>query len=148
MVLEWLSSGSTIYFRGTSLGYPGSPALQKIEVTPTTTDPVVATIFATESASYGKGVVYLAAPANLAGANIMKGNVLRDLEAEVAVGVSPTEFARRAGATISAAKARDILGSMGIKLPPVIRGPAALDAALRTAPRLTQHQIQEFIQKA
>jgi hypothetical protein len=33
-------------FRGTSIGWPGNKTLQKVKMTPTSTDPFVATLFA------------------------------------------------------------------------------------------------------
>jgi hypothetical protein len=134
------------YFRGTSSGFPGSDTLRRIEITPVSTDPVVATIFATESSSYGPGVVQVALAEDLAGLDIGPGNVLAALEREVAIGVAPLEFAARASTTITVAEARTILQDMGISVPRVIVGPAGVDAALRSIPRLTPEQIEHFMQ--
>ena len=76
---------ATAFFRGTSEGFAGSPTLQKIGVTPASTDPVVATIFAIEAENYGRGVVHIASRIDLAGVEILKGNVLAHLEREVGI---------------------------------------------------------------
>jgi RHS repeat-associated protein len=134
-------------FRGTSEGYPGGPGLQKAGRTPASTDPIVATIFATESSNYGRGVVHIASPTDLAGVKMFEGNTLRVLEREIGVGLRPSEFAQRAGLTITAGEARAILAEMGVKLPGRISPSSALDV-LRTAPRLTQRQINDFVRRA
>jgi hypothetical protein len=135
-------------FRGTSAGYPGNPSLQRIGVTPTSTDPVVATLFGTESEAFGQGVVHIATPGSLEGVEIIEGNVLRGLESEVGVGLRPAEFAGRADITITSGQARQILSEMGIDVPTQIGGKAGLDTALRSTPRLTPAQIQEFVNRA
>ncbi len=135
-------------FRGTSEGFLGSPALQTIGITPATTDPVVATIFATESANYGLGVVQIASPQALAGVDILQGNVLSSLESEVGVGLPPAGFAASADTTITAAQSRAILQEMGVSLPSQIANPGALNTVLQNTPRLTPLQIQQFINAA
>ena len=143
-----LASAEPVYFRGTSEGFPGSAALQRIGITPASTDPVVATIFATESSNYGRGVVYIATSEDLAGASIGQGNVLAATELEVGVGLAPSEFAGRAGLTVSASQARAILQEMGVSIPTSIRGPAGVTEALANTPRLTPAQISQFIERA
>jgi RHS repeat-associated protein len=133
-------------FRGTSEGFPGNPALQKIGITPATTDPGVATIFATEAQTYGRGVVHIARAKDLAGVTIGEGNVLANLEREVGVHIAPAEFAQRASTTISAEQAKAALGELGISVPAALRGPAAVDAALRATPKLSAEQVQRFLQ--
>jgi RHS repeat-associated protein len=127
--------------RGTTAGYPGSPALQRIGVTPTTTDPVVATLFATEASRYGEAVVLIAPRASLP---TIEGNVLAALEAEVGVELTPLEFAARAQ-SVSLDQARSALGQLGIVTPAAIPNKAALDGALRSSPRLTADQIDAFL---
>jgi hypothetical protein len=106
--------------------------LQRIGITPASTDPVVATIFATESNNYGRGVVQIATAQDLVGVKGGPGNVLAALEKEVAVAVSPLEF----GA---------ILQGIGVSTPPAVRGPAGVDAVLRSTPRLSPDQIEQFM---
>ncbi len=135
-------------FRGTSEGYRGSPGLQRIGVTPASTDPIVSTLFATESENYGRGVVHIASPDDLKGIDIDKGNVLAGKEAEVSVGVPPLEFGQRASTTISAAQARANLREMGIDLPEKIYDKAGLESDIQTTPRLDAEQIRTFVERA
>jgi hypothetical protein len=122
--------------------------LQEIGVTSVSTDPVVATIFATESSNYGIGVVYIAAAHDLAGVRIIPGNVLAEIECEVGVELRPAEFAHRAICTVMAEQARAILREMGIVVPAIIRGPAGVDAALKSSSRLNQEQVRRFVDAA
>jgi hypothetical protein len=130
------------------VGFPGSQALQEIGVTSASTDPVVAAIFATESDNYGIGVVHIATAHDLVGVRITSGNVLAKIECEVGVELRPAEFALRATHTIAAQRARTILREMGIAVPPIIRGPAGVDAALKSLPRLDPDQIRQFVEAA
>ncbi|OJY99997.1 MAG: hypothetical protein BGP24_08675 [Lysobacterales bacterium 69-70] len=135
-------------FRGTSEGYPGSPGLRRIGVTPASIDPIVSTLFATESENYGRGVLHIASPDDLKGIDIDKGNVLAGKEAEVSVGISPLEFGQRASTTISAAQARASLREMGIDLPEKIYDKAGLESDIQTTPRLDAEQIHIFVERA
>src|SRR5205823_4767780 len=89
-------------FRGTSVGWAGSQALQRLAMTPATLDPAIATIFATESSNFGTSAMHIALPQALKGAQVVEGNVLAGLEREVGVALTPTEFAARASKTITA----------------------------------------------
>lgn len=137
-----------IYFRGTSEGYPGGRVAQRIGITPATTDPLVATIFATESQNYGQGIVLIATEADLTGVKITEGNVLASLEAEVGVQIVPLDFAARASITITAQDARHLVTQMGFTIPSIITDYDSLSIALRNTPRLNPKQIQRFVQKA
>ena len=140
--------GEAFLFRGTSTGFPGHPGLQRLSLTPATTDPIVATLFATESANFGFGVVHIATHGELTGVEIVAGNVLATLEKEVAIRIKPREFAQKAGLTLIAAEARNILRNIGIALPHRIANKARLSEILHTSPRLTQEQIFEFVRQA
>jgi RHS repeat-associated protein len=141
-------SNGSIYFRGTSEGYTGNPGLQRIGISPASTDPLVATIYATEAENFGKGVVHIATSADLKGVTIGEGNVLRKLELEVGVEVPPVEFASRSSITITATQARTILQRMGISVPSLIDGPADVRSVLYNTPRLTSQQIVQFVKMA
>lgn len=136
------------FFRGTSEGFAGSAGLHEIGITPTSTDALVATLFATESSQCGTGVVHIVSSADLAGLEIVEGNVLSSLEREVGVAVQPLEFANRARTTITAEEARAILRGMGIQLPGQIHSKVVLAEILRDSPRLTREQIIEFVRQA
>jgi RHS repeat-associated protein len=134
------SEGGTL-FRGTTEGFPGSPALQRIGITPTSSDPIVGTLFGIEASNSGRGVLLLAHRSSVP---TVPGNVLATLEAEVGVGLAPAVFAQGAR-SIPISTAREALGKMGINLPTRIADKAALDQALRNSPRLSPQQIDEFL---
>jgi hypothetical protein len=142
------SGAITHYFRGTSEGWPGSEALQLIGVTPVTTDPIVATIFATYAAQFGHAVIHVATDSELQGVQIESGNVLQALELEVALAVTPAEFARLAICTIAVTHSHIILDELGIRLPRLITDPFGVDLALRNSPRLTVDQVQYYVGRA
>ena len=111
-------------------------------------DPVVATIFATEAETYGRGIVYVATDTDLVGVTAVDGNVLASLERELGLEMAPADFARRAKISIPSSQARAILEQMGHRVPATIRGPAAVDQALRSTARLTEPEIQTFTHEA
>lgn len=53
------SGNITYYFKGITEGYPGNPVLQELGITPTSTEPLASTVFATNGEQYGQGVVYI-----------------------------------------------------------------------------------------
>jgi len=129
-------------FRGTTEGYPGNPALQKIGITPTTTDPAVATLFATEASQHGQGVVLIAPRAGLP---VGEPNVLATIEREVAVELLPSEFAARATG-VNVADARAALTRVGINLPSkVTKG--SLSSDLTHVPKMTDSEIMQFLKQ-
>lgn len=104
--------------RGTTIGWPGSRALQAAGVTPLTTDPLVATLFGLECLRHGPAIVQLC-ERNAVAEILVAGNVLADLEREVVVNEPPAVFTEHFEAGIIAAgAAREILAEMGYELPP------------------------------
>jgi hypothetical protein len=128
-------------FRGTSAGYAGNPALQRLGVTPTSTDPLIATLFAADSARYGSGVVLITSRRVVP---TIEGNVLSALEAEVGVELAPAVFATRA-ISIPIEVSRNALAKMGFETPAILGSRDALSAAIRSAPRLTQDQVRSYL---
>jgi RHS repeat-associated protein len=142
-----ITSEVRILFRGTTEGFPGSKAIQELGITPTSTDPAVATIFAIHAKQYGKGVVHIALPKDLKGVQFYEANALKGIENEVAVGLKPAEFASKASLTITVDQARKILGEIGIKLPAKI-SLDEISSYLKNTPKLSQAQIKEFLKRA
>jgi RHS repeat-associated protein len=143
-----LTTSPPYVFRGTTPGYPGNPGLQRIGISPATTNPAVATVFGTEASQHGPGVVQIASPStDLAGVPIQEGNVLANIEREVAVEVPPAEFERRAGTTIPVEEARKILADMGIDTPSRVTK-ASLSADCASMPDMTPEQVQKFVDEA
>lgn len=138
--------GEIIYFRGTSLGFAGASALQRLGITPVTTDPVVATTFATHGNTYGRGVLYIARTSDLGGATIIEGNVLAALECEFGVELTPSAFAQRCSIMVASTTARDCLRVLGVLCPPVIRDPEDVRMNLRLLPRLAPAEARRFVE--
>ena len=141
------TDGGSTLFRGTTEGYPGSPGLQRAGVTPTSTDPAVATAFGVHGNEFGSGVVHIASPGDIAGAKLY-GPSLGGLEAEVGVGMLPAEFASRSGTTISAQQARAVLEQMGVSVPGRLPTTASLNSWLGTRTQMTAQQIAAFVRRA
>jgi hypothetical protein len=131
-------------FRGTSIDWPGNKSLQKVKMTPTSTDALVATLFALECNQHGDGVVYFARWEPFKD-RLHKPNVLAQRECEVAVSMLPVEFAAQAKGRISAIKAREILVSMGFLVPDAIPDRGFLGTSINQSDRrLTLAELRFF----
>ncbi|MGS2806396.1 hypothetical protein [Nocardia sp. MW-W600-9] len=86
----------------------------------------------------------IARPEDIAGVERVGGYIAA--EAEVAVGLSASEFAARASMQVPVSVARSALEQMGIHLPRSI-GIDDLSPLLRETPKLTPVQIEEFIDR-
>ena len=133
-----------LLYRGTTTGWRGSQGLQAAGVTPMTTDPLVATLFALECLRHGPAIVQFCERRAVAGI-LVSGNVLADLEREVVVDEPPAVFTERFEAgTIEARAAREILAELGYELPPTVADKYDLHRLLKTTPRLKDGDLQEF----
>lgn len=145
---EWCFRHTEYLFRGTSRGFPGHDALQELHRTCTSTDPLVATLFANESTRYGDGVVHIALRRRFRRL-IVGANNYENLEREVAVNLLPVTFSARSDFTITAQQARDILVNLGFgNIPPMIANLNHLHLALVTRAPITEDQIQVFVKRA
>jgi hypothetical protein len=143
-----MAGGQRHLYRGTSLNWPGNPALQSLNKTPATTDPLVATLFAIESCRHGSGIVYFANRETIVEL-LDVGNVLAQHELEFVVNVTPQEFADRYAAhVLDAATAREILKQMGFAIPAVIPDREFLNKQLKALARLSALQVEEFDRRA
>ena len=143
-----LTSTPPYVFRGTTAGYPGNPSLQRMGISPASTNSAVATVFATEASQYGPGVVQTASTSvDLAGVPIEQGNVLAEIEREVAVEVPPAEFEQRAGTTISVEDSRRILADMGIETPYHVTK-RSLSSDVSGIPDMTPEQVEAYVKNA
>ena len=143
-----LTESDPPYFRGTTKGWPGGESMLKAGVASVSSDPGVATAFATQSASQhgGEGVVQILLPGSLDGVEKL-GPGFIPREAEMGLGTTAADLASRANLEIPVARARGILADMGIHIPPNI-GLGDLNQVLETTPKLSQTEIQNFIDKA
>ena len=152
LVVPFLSGAQIkALFRGTSMGYAGNTASKVLPNSSTSTNPAIATLFAIEGKNHGgNNVVYVALPDNLKGVNMhIEGNVRVDIEKEVGLAITPTEFAKRVELKITADEAKGILSEMNIHLPARV-GIGSSTQMLKNGeiPDMTQEQIDLFIQKA
>lgn len=134
-------------YRGTTPGWPGSPGIRAIPRTPATTDPLVATLFAIHCLNFGNGVVLLA-PRKLVSDRIQPGNYFAQLECEIGLEMSPTEFETHSVHVVPAHVAREALVNVGFaELPTRIakyKMTEALEYSERLGQRLAPQQIIEF----
>lgn len=136
-------------YRGTSIDWQGGSTLNRLRLTCTSSDPLVATLFGIECLRHGEGVVQIAPRLPLNGL-IGPSNVLSSLEREITLRLLPAEFENYVVQTISAAQARDILNNMGYELPERIGGYFQLgrwieDTASR---RLSELELADFNSQA
>ena len=139
-------------YRGTTRGWPGNPGSQALQMTCTSTDPLVATLFAIQCLRHGDAVVYLAPRDSL---NHLVGprNHFDEVECAVNYRVSPSEFPRYVALELHPHKSRDILIAMGFSaIPYLINDNETLDNALEESrdlsERLNPDQIREFNRRA
>ena len=117
-------------YRGTTSGWPGNECLQGESITCTSTDPIVATLFAIECRSHGPGVI-LVAPMRLADQHPGPPNYKSIEECAINLSISPSEFAERAVLRLEIDRSIEILARLGHSwLPPRLNGLAALRDAI------------------
>ena len=131
-------------YRGTTAGWPGNLCLQRERLTPTSTDPLVATLFGIECRRWGRAILLLADRAVLEGL-LTSENVLADIEQEIVVMVSPSEFAQQyAFREVPVDHARQALQELGYELPVAISSREALNEEIQIWRRLRDREIAQF----
>ena len=55
--INWRMSIGPYLYRGTTAGWPGNSVLQAERITCTSTDPLVATLFAIECRNHGRAII-------------------------------------------------------------------------------------------
>jgi hypothetical protein len=133
-------------YRGTTLGWPGSTALQSAGITPTSSDPLVATLFAVECRNHGQAIVQIC-ERRAVEHSITDRNVFFGLEKEVALAIKPDTFSQQFVVKyIAVQTALQILSGLGFEMPPAIYGKRGLQTLLESTPRLSDRAIREFNQ--
>jgi hypothetical protein len=131
-------------YRGTTVGWPGNDVLQQLQMTPVTSDPLVAALFAIENVRNGPAVVYVARKVDIA-FHLGSPNVLAGIECEYAITVRPAEFIERfVVRQITINELRSVFEEIGVELPVTIASRFKLDRELESRPRLTEEQISAF----
>lgn len=86
--------------------------MQRHGITPTSSDPWVATVFATQAERFGEAVVEIYPRRALQGVPVHEGYIAR--EAEWPVELSPGELSSRASVQVPSSVAREILSEMEV----------------------------------
>jgi hypothetical protein len=134
-------------FRGTTLGYPGSTNTQISGVLPSSWDPGVATVFATDSDRFsGQGVVVVVPVSKVQDVVKLRGIIPQ--EAEVGLKMTAADFERRSTITIPLKRAREILRGIGIRVPMRIATADLNTTLLYDVPKLSPEQIEQFVREA
>jgi hypothetical protein len=138
---------SRYLYRGTTRGWTGTEALQNTGVSPTTTDPLVATLFAIECRNHGPGTVLVIPQEPLAGL-IGKANYFSIIECAVNIMLPPTELLRYAVLELQVDRSVAILAEIGFgRLPQRIASGSFLTVLNDThaaSHRLSIEQIRQF----
>lgn len=120
--------------------------MQRHGITPTSSDPGVASVFATQAERFGDAIVEIYPRGALDGVPVHQGYIAR--EAEWPVELSPAELSSRTSVQVPSAVAREILSEMGIHVPRKI-GNGDIDPLLEyDVPKLTPEQIAHFVEEA
>ena len=118
--------------------------MQRAGVTLPSTDPKVATAFATRAAEYGESVLHVATSADLAGLKVELHTGYLAYEAEAYVGTTAADFAARSSITVSAGVARDAFGDR-YRCAYAIYSNEDLTSYLRNTPLMAPVKIEKFI---
>jgi hypothetical protein len=142
-----MSIGPYLY-RGTTAGWPGNSVLQEEQITCTSRDPLVTTLFAIECRNHGHAVI-LVVQRELFDTVLGPPNYFSVSESAVNVRISPTEFSRRSEVALDVDRSLRILRELGFEdIPLRLMGRAALqqelDESHAAGLRLNEEQIALF----
>jgi RHS repeat-associated protein len=137
----------TYYFRGTTLGYAGGDAARAAGVTPTSTQPGIATIFAINAQTVygGQGVVYITSSSEMSDVSIGYSNLLY-YEMEVVFNIQIADFSARSF-YITVERSMEILQTLGLTLPNRIYDDE-MSPLIRDTLHLTRSQISAYVAMA
>lgn len=136
-------------YRGTTTGWPGNIVLQEERITCTSTDPLVATLFAIECRNHGHAIVLAACRQNDLLGSRAPPNHFFEIECAVNLYIPPLQFAIKSDVILEVDRALAILRELEFHdLPVRIRDKETLrDAILHTyaaGQRLTEEQLDWF----
>lgn len=134
-------------FRGTLPSSAFATAYQGPGVTPTSIDPVVATLFACRYLMEGPAVVLLALKSDFL--ELLDGPNLASFSYECAVNIdlSPDEFERRCRHRVSVHDSVVILDQLGYRVPSKLPDLGALTQALMLSPRMLLEDIDRYVER-
>lgn len=135
-------------YRGTTEGWPGYPVRLGEEITCTTTDPLVATLFAVECRNLGRAII-LAARRDPLGGLVAPANCFDMIECAINLRCSAAEFARRAEVVLEVEESIAILREFGFTdLPVRMKSKTTLQQEIEESHslgmRLSREQARQF----
>jgi hypothetical protein len=141
-----MSFGPYLY-RGTTAGWPGNPVLQEEKITCTSTDPLVATLFAIECRNHGRAIIAVDRQDKFVGL-VAPTNHFFVFESAVNLYVPPLQFAAQAEIILEVDMALAILNEIGFRdLPTRMDKETRRQALMHTyaaAQRLNEEQLDWF----
>ncbi len=143
-----MSIGPYLY-RGTTAGWPGNIVLREKHITCTSTDPLVATLFAIECRNHGRAVILAAVRRDDFLDLTAPENYFCEIESAVNLYIPPREFAAKAEVIVDVDTALAILSEIGFNdLPVRIRNKEMLTDAIQDTyearQRLNFEQLELF----
>ena len=145
--LELFNGTGRHLFRGTLPSSAFATAYRGPGVTPTSVDPVVATLFACRYLTEGPAVVLLALKSDFIG--LLDGPNLASFSYEYAVNIElpPYEFAKRCEFAVPVNDSVAVLNSLGYRLPSKLSDLGALTQALLQSPRMLMEDIDRYVER-
>ena len=134
-------------FRGTLRSSAFGSAYQGTGVTPTSVDPIVATLFACQRVTQGPAVVLVALKSDFR--DLLDGPNLACFSYECAVNIelSPSEFETRCRHCFSVHDSLAALDQLGYRLPSKLPDIGALALALTQSPRMPWEDIVRYVER-
>ena len=143
-----LFDGPGLYlFRGTLPSSAFATAYQGPGVTPTSVDPIVATLFGCRYLMEGPAVVFLALKSDFQ--ELLDGPNLASFSHECAVNIElpPYEFEKRCRYCVSVRYSVSVLDQLGYRLPAKLPDLGALTQALTQSPRMPLEDIVRYVER-
>jgi len=138
-------------YRGTTEGWPGNKVLQEEQITCTTTDLLVAALFAIKGRNHGPAVI-LAAQGSLFAELVAPPNHFAVIESAVNLRIRPIQFAKQAEMVLNVDEVLEFLREIGFEIPVRLRDHEALREALlytyEAGQRLNSDQLDLFNSRA
>lgn len=142
--LDLFSGPGNYLFRGTLPSVAFGAAYVGPGVTPTSVDPIVATLFACRYRMEGPAIVLIARRSDLK--ELLDGPNLASFQYELAVNIelAPHDFEHRCHQRITVDSSLDILRNLGYRLPSRLPDLGALTLALVNSPRMPIDDIEHY----
>jgi hypothetical protein len=145
--LDLFNGPGRYLFRGTLPSNAFATAYKGIGVTPTSIDPVVATLFACRYRMEGPAVVFLALKSDFR--ELIDGPNLASFSYECAVNLElpPYEFEKRCRHCVPVDHSVAFLEQLGYRLPSKLPDFGALTQALMQSPRMFVEDIDRYVER-